>query len=116
MDLLKSFFVPLLICMVPLLLLIGLVYRRRFRRSVAIVISASFLSVFTGLFTPILATFLAADIMVSWFPDTDEPKCVTGAAIFLPIGLVFTLLTLLLGIYLIIMHYYRTHRNLKKGE
>ena len=109
MKILDTFLIPFVITLIPLVMVVGLSFVKRIRASFSATVAATSLSVFFGLFTPFLAVIHCAGILASLIP-VDQPKCVIGAVTFLPIGGLFTLISLLAGIYLVIVTYLQ-HRK-----
>lgn len=89
---------PLLITLLPVgfLLVFAKPLSATHRLKSTLIISA--MAVISGLITPFLASVVCASNLAATLPN-DEPRCVTGAVIFLPIGGLMTLVTLVLAVF-----------------
>ncbi len=98
--------IPLLITAVPLALLMFLRQLKPIRQSVSLTALTAILSTGTGLVTPFLGTLICAGMLANGMPD-NRPKCVMGAVLFVPVGYLFTGLTLLVGVGLTVRLFLR---------
>lgn len=97
MGLLSTLMVPTLVAAIPLVVLVAVLWLRPVKRSVALTAAATVGVGLLGGACTVLAIGLCAHFLAQGMP-ANEPKCVTGAAVFLPFGAMVTLLALLLGI------------------
>ncbi len=98
MHTILTLLVPLLVASLPLLVLLGISRLRIIRASTPLLGLAILGSLTIGYLSSGLAVLLCANALSDGMHGSG-PKCVTGAIIFLPIGGLFTLATLLLGLY-----------------
>lgn len=98
--------VPTLICMLPLLMVFAFNQAKSVQSSTTFNLFVNILPVLIGILTPVLSCIAGAKILAISMPG-DQAKCLTGAAIFFPVGCVFSIGAILLSIYFMI-------RNLNK--
>jgi hypothetical protein len=101
MGLLSTLLLPTLVAAAPLLALVGITQLRPVKRSASLTALTTLGGGLMGCTCTVLAIVLCANSLAQGMP-ANEPKCVTGAAVFLPIGVIFTLLALVTGICLTI--------------
>jgi hypothetical protein len=101
MELLSTLLLPTLVAAAPLLALLGVTRLRPVRESASLTALTTLGGGLMGCACTAMAIVLCANGLAQGMP-ANEPKCVTGAAVFLPIGVIFTVLALVTGIYLTI--------------
>ena len=94
-----TFVVPLVVAALPLLIVIRLAKLQQVRGSVWLLAASTVVGTGVGFLTSGLAVLICGNALAYGMPG-DGAKCVTGAAIFLPIGILFTILAFLMGLYL----------------
>ena len=97
MGLLSTLTLPTLVAATPFLAFIAVLWLYPVKQSAALTAAATVGVGLLGGACTVLAIGLCAHFLAQGMP-ANEPNCVTGAAVFLPIGAIFTLLALLLGI------------------
>lgn len=96
--------VPFLIAACPLIAFLFLRRLRVIRKSFALTLVTTLLTTALSLGTTFLSIVFCANAMAAKMPD-DGAKCVTGAVMFLPIGLVLTVITFLIGLVLTVQSF-----------
>ena len=95
-----SLLLPLVISAFPLLLFTRLSHFKSVDESAPMLALSTLGSVLTGCFSSGLAVLLSASLLAHGMKG-DGPKCVTGAVMYFMTGGFLTLLTLLIGVYMI---------------
>lgn len=93
----KTFIYPLLIAVAPLILAILL---KLFKRKVAQkfpVFLITILVIASGIFCTFASMIVSANGMAESMAGTQEPNCVTSAALFFPIGIMSTVIGALIS-------------------
>lgn len=106
MNTILLFGFPGLVALTPIFALVALTRLRVIRESARWLALATVSSGLLGYYSSWLSVFVCAGALARSMPG-DGPKCVTGAALFLPIGLFVTLLTLLTGLVMTIRCFLR---------
>ena len=85
-----AFTLPTLIILLPIIMfsIYRLTIKTKIRRKIIV---SSILFLLLGLIVPWIATFVSANGLASGIPD-DQPKCVTGAAMFFFYGYLINLI------------------------
>ena len=98
MTIINAFLIPLLITGFPVILIWTLNKVAFIKTSFELTFIATIVSVAIGFATPFYAVMTCAQGLSQSMPD-DQPKCVTGAAMFFPIGILVTFWAFIVGIY-----------------
>ena len=114
MKIISIFILPFIIATIPLLIILAC-KKEIFKHSFRLTLTVSIISILIGLATPLLACVACAKGLSSALAY--QPHCVTGAAMFLPIGCIFTIITLCFAIYYCITSYkLKFKSNLKEAD
>jgi len=95
MDLLLLLLVPTLVAAAPLLTLLGVTQLRVVQRSVALTAVTTLAVSLMGVAYTVLSILCAVSLLQR--PPAQQPGCLTGVGVFVPIGGLFTVLTLATG-------------------
>lgn len=101
MGLLLTFFtliVPLFVTVLPLISVIWLARSRQVRESVWLLCTNAVLNTGLGLITTLLAMMICGGT-IAYGTTGNAPECNMGPVLFMPIGIFFTILTFLTGLY-----------------
>jgi hypothetical protein len=97
MTLINTLLLPLIISGLPLILILTLNRVKYINKSFVLTLMTIIIAVCIGFITPIYACIACANGLIQNLAD-NQPKCVTGAAIFLPIGVLMTISAFAMGV------------------
>lgn len=97
MTLINTFLVPLIISGIPLIAILTLSSIKNIKKSFVLTAITTIMAVFIGFATPVYACLVSAKGLLQNQP-VNQSSCVTGAAIFFPIGVMITISALALGV------------------
>lgn len=104
MAIINTLILPLLITLLPLILIWTLNKITFVKSSFRFTLLTMVVSMAIGFFTPFYAMTICAEGLVQSMPD-DQSKCLTGAVIFLPIGILITMIAFAIGCYYCVKTY-----------
>ena len=115
MTILSALLLPLLITGLPLILIWALNKVGFIKGSFELTLIAMVISVAIGFATPLYAVMTCAQGLSQSLP-ADQPKCLTGAAMFFPSGILMTIMTFILGIYYCVSAYRSSYGHTKTAD
>ncbi|QMU29768.1 hypothetical protein [Adhaeribacter radiodurans] len=97
MTLINTLLVPLIISGLPLISILTLSRIKNIKESFVLTAITTIIAVLIGFATPIYACLVSAKGLLQ-NQSVNQSNCVTGSAIFLPIGVLMTISALVLGV------------------